>query len=207
MPENLYDLGNMSALRFRPGTRFCAPMIPLPLYELIGQVAVYWGGFEQKMNGLLSAFVAADSDPYDEGWQRSSFRQRQRMLRKKATNHFPGPIANEIKSILGAARVYHWQRNLIVHGQTHAQFVDGIGTPVAKGNHNGRYLALPLTPDFLERMYAELGFLTGRLEDLTCEDESGCNLAFSDRSTLRAFVSTNRPPDPTPRNVSPQHPA
>lgn len=204
---HFYPVAHTDDLRFRPGKRFSAPMVNLPLYKLVGQVAVYWGALEQKMDGILSAFVAADSDADDDGWERKQFRKRQEMFKKKVASRFPGAIADEVNSILSAARAYHWQRNLIVHGHASANFVDGIGTAVVKGVLNGRFVSLQLHADHLSRMFAELGFLSGRLESLTAEDDAGSYLSSPDRSLLRAFVTTNQPPAPIPQSIAPQHPA
>jgi hypothetical protein len=205
--SNRYPLADTSILRFRRGHRFSIPAIRLDLYPLIGQVAVYWGAFEQKMDGTLAAFVAAENDADDEGWERRPFAKRKKMFKAKAAARFPGAIAEEIESILGAASVYYWQRNLIVHGHTYVNVVNGVGTPFARGTHNKRHIAMPLEAAHLERMYAEIGFLTGRIEDLTSADLLPCNLSWQDRLTLRAFVSTNLPRPPISEIVAPQHPA
>jgi hypothetical protein len=191
----------------RRGSHLMAPVAPLSLYPLIGAVALFWGGFEAKMDELLSSFIAADADPHDQGWTRRPFKKRKELLIEKARSRFPGRISEEIERILRAGATYHWQRNLLIHGHFTAHFKIGAVTITAEGLVHDRYVALPVTSEHLERMHHEIGILNGRLHDLTADRRAGkCWLSLRDRSTLRAFVAKHPWTPPTAQRIQPQHP-
>jgi hypothetical protein len=180
------------------------PLLPEVYCGPVGAVVAYWGEFEIRMDRLLEALVFADNDPDDAGWRRLAFERRRKLLKRKIKARFPGPLADKVVAILGAARIYHWQRNLIVHGHYRLQIEDGRFYPVAQGYVGDEYLELPLNEDFLMRMYHELGMLSSRLRRLTDEEPPQPS---PDISILQEFSRKARLNAPTPRTVPAQHPA
>lgn len=133
-------------------------------------------------------------------------RKRRKLLKSKTKQRFPGPIHQEVCSILDDAAVYHWQRNLIAHGHYVAEKVSATEVcPVAHGTVKDRRVSIVLRAAFLERMAYELGFLAGRITDLSDETQSG-RVPLLDRLTLQAFLRTNHPPPPIDQRIEPRHP-
>lgn len=192
----------------RKGDRFVMPLARTTTYPLIGAVALHWGDLETLMDRLLATFVAADADPNDEHWERLGFEKRRKKLKEKARVRFPGLISDEIDRILDAAAVYHWQRNIVIHGHFSLSAKDGVATTHAKGTVNRVLRSMIVTDDHLERLYHEISFLAGRIADLTCSDKGagGCWLSWRNRSKLRAFVKRYCPSRPTPKKIEPRHP-
>jgi len=184
-------------------TSLMLPPVPAHFYPLIGAVATFWGYFELRANDLLASFVEADQSDHDAGWIRRNFKKRSGLLKQKVAAHFPGPIRNEIGTILGTAAVYHWQRNLIVHG--HLRCVNNPGLPVhAEGTHNGKWVKLPLTATSLEKLYHDIAILTSRIMGCTDPEREDHTLSSPDRSLLRAFVLKHPPNLPIPQMLASQ---
>jgi hypothetical protein len=179
------------------------PPIPRQFYPLIGAVAAFWGNFELRMDELLASFVQADGSDHDAGWQRRNFKKRRGLLKDKLKIHFPGAVSTEISSILDGASQLHWQRNLVVHG--HFRITNIPGLPVhAEGVIKGKLVKLPITAEFLERMYHELAILGSRLMGCVDPSRSPHALSSQDRSRLRAFLQKHPPNLPTAQMLATQ---
>ena len=204
-PEQYFSVPMPGRLnRIIPGERLVLPSIPEAFCPLVGAVVAYWGEFETRMDSLLAAFVIADNDPNDAKWRRIGFERRRELLKRKVKKRFPGPVAEAVSAILGAARVYYWQRNLIVHGHFMLKIDHGRAYPIAYGYVKDEYVELPLNEEFLERMYHELGMLSGRIQDII---DGEMPLPLHETQTIKALAQKARENPPTHRNVQPLHPA
>lgn len=181
------------------------PAVEAHMYPLIGAVTVFWGHFELQVNELLGSFVRADGDQADDGWVRSNFKRRRTLLKKKVSARFPGAIAIEVADILNIAATYHWQRNTIAHG--HFSVKNDPGFPMsAQGVHKGRIVNLPITSDFLSKLYHDLATLRARLVRCADPENDPHPLSSHDRAKLREFIRKYPPNLPTPRMFAGQSP-
>jgi hypothetical protein len=189
----------------RVGDHYTLLMIPAELYGWIGAVAVHWGHFEQAVDALLAPFVVAAADDKDAGWDRRSFVQRVTILRRRVQERFPGDIAAEVCKILEGGLLYHWQRNLLIHGQVMGHFQNDTVTAVFSGRLKGKPVSMPMPEAHLRRMQHEISVLQGRLADLTAEEGSGlCRLEIDDRTRLRKFLEDYKVARREPDMVQPQ---
>jgi len=178
--------------------------VPLPktFPSLIGQVAVYWGNFELKLNEILEALVAEGTPVKDLRWATRSFDQRKGLFRDRVTEHFSSHpnIVSHLLGIFDAASDLHWRRNIVIHGQfisTIAPYSSTISKVRAFGIHKGNPIEAEVTEDFLDWLWHQIAMLTANLTDcFETEGERQHPLSLQDRQTLRAFLDRNRPPRP-----------
>jgi hypothetical protein len=149
--------------------------IPLKdeITQLIGKIAAYWGAFEVRMDLLIKSIGATMSKDLPLGWERLGFKKRKEIFRsliKEYTSIMFPNLSETFASISEKAAEIHWRRNIIVHGYYDivpgaADSETGISPPTffAKGQYKKKKYEIPLTSEFLEKIWHDISHLIGDL--------------------------------------------
>ncbi|UYQ71608.1 hypothetical protein OF122_16425 [Pelagibacterium flavum] len=150
-------------------------LIPLKddVAMLIGQIVVYWGAFEVRMDVMIEAISERLYKSPPQGWKRLAFKKRKELFRDLMREYtaalFPD-LTQTFDQICGNAADLHWRRNLVAHGYYE---LGGDGEDdeagaqgasyTAHGEVKGKSKSLPVTPDILEKLWHDIAHLNGAL--------------------------------------------
>lgn len=103
---------------------FLLPLDP-EVATLIGQIAVYWGAFEVRMDALIESLSKRNGTQPQEGWRLQSFKKRRDLFKKEISQYtqsqFEGvarfsELHAPFMALCANSGDLHWQRNILAHG-------------------------------------------------------------------------------------------
>lgn len=150
-------------------------IIPLPdeVSILLGQIVIYWGAFEHRMDVLTEHILSGMNWDQPEGWKRFPFKKRVNLFRdtlKAYTAHFFPHESEAFNKIADEALRIYWQRNVVAHGFYGIE-PDGIvgddGLQGVKytafGTVNGQQKSIQADTETLAQIWHDISHLTGSL--------------------------------------------
>lgn len=148
-------------------------IIPLSneVATLIGLIAIHWGGFEQRMDGLIDALFPRLNKSPPDNWRRLNFKRRRKLFKEVATEYTRTLFPAETEVLHGIADRsgdLHWRRNVVVHGYIEMASSSNmdIGEEAAfhaRGVHNSKDVSVSLDTDTLEKLRHDIAHLGGNL--------------------------------------------
>lgn len=168
---------------------------PLPDQTLrdIGQIAITWGAFENRLADLIVTLLSATGTT-QKGQQFHSFEQKKNLAIDQAQLYFKyrPRIALRFIEIMRFASALQIKRNLLVHGNIMIK-VPELNV-MAVGRHKKQVITVEFTSGQVEDLSYDIGHLAGMMNDFMENDGMwSVRLSWQDRCFLQAFLS-NSPP-------------
>ena len=150
-------------------------IIPLKdeIAMLLGQIVVYWGAFELRMDLLIETVSARLNKEPPVGWKTMNFKKRKELfrdiMRDYTTQLFP-QLSATFNSIAGTAADLHWRRNLVAHGyyqvipdaKPNEQGICGTSY-TAHGLVNDKPKFIAIDAKTLEKLWHDISHLNGKM--------------------------------------------
>jgi hypothetical protein len=141
--------------------------------QLLGQVLIYWGAFEHRIDLTIQAFLDASQEKEPEGWRQMNFKRRRTLFKDLAVTfasaHHPQEV-EALRKVFSDSGELHWRRNVYAHGyyalssdETPNQ--EGVAQLkiVAHATVKGQKRSLPVEPAPLTKLWHDISHLTGDL--------------------------------------------
>lgn len=149
----------------------------LPLNDnvarLIGQIIVYWGAFELRMDKMIEVAHTSLGTPASDGWKTLPFKKRKTLFRDIMRTYSSRVCPQEkviFDQIVTKSGDLHWRRNVVAHGYYNMGWhetpdEDGLYKSLytANGTVKGTTRSIRIDEDTLEKLWHDIAHLTGDL--------------------------------------------
>jgi hypothetical protein len=183
--------------------------LPQSMFVHIGQIAVVWGEFENRVADYLVTVIKANGTE-QKGQQFYSFEQKANWAKDETQKCFScrPRIALRVISILDLALALQVKRNFILHGNIVLKIdvVEKEGKQAARASlvttkrHKKQVVTNTYTDEEIEMLSYDIGELAGIMNDFMSPQGKWASLMISwqDRLFLQAFLSNSPPPHSIP---------
>jgi len=146
--------------------------------ELIGEIVIYWGAFEVRMDALMSHVFDITGKRPNPNWRKQPFGERKKLFRKLMREYtsrmFPS-LTKKFDEIMDVADDLQIKRNIVSHGyyQTAASPSDaaGVSKPVIIATGEKQKQFITINVETLGQLWHDISHLVGEL--IACVNEMG----------------------------------